>query len=298
VAASVLLLAACGGAPTDPPAQAGDLYQVDGQTAHLQCQGAGSPTLVFLGGRGFTTTTWAKLRAALGPDVRTCAWDYPGVGHSTGARMMTAARAASSLYGTLLAATVPRPVILVGHSIAGLTIRLYVGRHPADVAGVVLFDPTVTSFARMFDDKEFRPAWDGTASADQAEQVTTWPDIPFEILRHDPAVYVTGKVWSRKVEARWGADQAAFAALAPHGTATVVPGSGHNVYQDAPSASVAAVRRVIAAVKSGREWPLVSQPRRATGGAWSRSTQPWGLQRPKPIGSAGSPTQADGCCRR
>ena len=102
---------------------------------------------------GFTTTTWDELRAALGPDVRTCAWDYPGVGHSTGAPMMTAAQAASSLHGTLRAADVPLPVILVGHSIAGLTTRLYVGEHPAAVAGVVLFDPTVASFARMFDDR-------------------------------------------------------------------------------------------------------------------------------------------------
>ena len=106
-AVCALLLAACGGTsadPSDPPAQAGDLYQVDGETAHLQCQGAGSPTLVFLGGIGFTTTTWEQLRADLGPDVRTCAWDYPGVGHSTGAPMMTAARAASSLHNTLRAA--------------------------------------------------------------------------------------------------------------------------------------------------------------------------------------------------
>jgi pimeloyl-ACP methyl ester carboxylesterase len=111
-ALAVLSLAACGGSSADPPAHPDDLYQVDGQTAHLLSQGAGSPTLVFLGGRGFTTTTWAKFRAALGPDVRTCAWDYPGVGHSTGAPMMTAARAASSLDGTLSAANVPRPVIL------------------------------------------------------------------------------------------------------------------------------------------------------------------------------------------
>ncbi len=248
VAVSIVVLTACGGSSAGPPAQAADLYQVNGETAHMQCQGTGSPTLVLLGGRGSTTTTWAKFRTALGPDVRTCAWDYPGVGHSTGAPMMTAARAASSLQGTLRAAKVPVPVILVGHSIGGLTTRLFVGEHPDDVAGVALFDPTVASFARMFDDKEFRPDWDGTASANQAEQVTTWPDIPFEILLHDPAVYARGQVWSEKVEALWGADQAAFATLAPHGTVTVVHGSGHNVYQDAQAASVAAVRRVLGAV--------------------------------------------------
>jgi pimeloyl-ACP methyl ester carboxylesterase len=246
--AFVVLLTACSDAPVDPPARAGDLYQVDGETAHLQCQGAGSPTLVLLGGQGFTTTTWAKFRAALGPDVRTCAWDYPGVGHSTGAAMMTAARAASSLDGTLSAAKVPRPVMLVGHSIAGLTTRLYVGEHPADVAAVVLFDPTVASFARRFDDKEFRPGWDGTVSAEQVEQISAWPDIPFEILRHDPAVYATRKVWSATVEARWAADQDAFAALATNGTVRVVSGSGHNVYQDAQGVSIAAVRRVLGEV--------------------------------------------------
>ncbi len=244
----IFLLVACSGTsadPPDPPAQTGDLYQVDGETAHLQCRGAGTPTLVFLGGKGFTTTTWDEFRATLGPDVRTCAWDYPGVGHSTGAPMMTAARAAASLHGTLRAANVPRPVILVGHSVAGLTTRLYVGEHPADVAGVVLFDPTVASFARMFDDQEFRPGWDGTTSASQVEQVTTWPDIPFEILLHDPAVYATREIWSEAVEAQWGADEAAFAALAPRGTVRVVQDSGHNVYRDAQAAAVAAVQRVL-----------------------------------------------------
>jgi pimeloyl-ACP methyl ester carboxylesterase len=251
VAVSALLVAACTSnstEPADPPAHAGDLYQVGGETAHLQCQGSGSPTLVFLGGMGFTTTTWDELRASLGPEVRTCAWDYPGVGHSTGAPMMTADLAAASLHGTLRAAGVPAPVILVGHSIAGLTTRLYVGEHPAAVAGVVLFDPTVASFARMFDEEEFRPDWDGATSAGQVELVTTWPDIPFEILLHDPAVYASRKIWSETVETQWGADEAAFAALAPRGTVLVVEGSGHNVYQDDEAASVDAVQRVLGAV--------------------------------------------------
>ena len=248
VICGLLLLSACGDSSADPPAQSADLYQVEGETAHLECRGAGSPTLVFLGGMGFTTTTWDELREALGREVRTCAWDYPGVGHSTGAQMMTAATAASSLHGTLNAAGVPQPVILVGHSVVGLTTRLYVGEHPDDVAGVVLLDPTVPSFARMYDDKEFRPDWDGTTSASQAEAIEAWPDIPFEILLHDPAVYAAEKVWSEAVEAQWGTDEASFATLAPHGTVQVVEGSGHNVHLDAPDAAVAAIRRVVETV--------------------------------------------------
>ncbi len=254
LAVSLALVTGCGDgsidgdAAADPPAKPSDLHRVDGETAHLQCQGTGTPTLVLMGGMGFTTTTWAGVRTALGPDVRTCAWDYPGVGHSTGEPMMTAEIAASSLHGTLRAAKVPRPVILVGHSVAGLTTRLYVGEHPGDVAGVVLLDPTVASFARMFDEEEFRPQWDGTASATQVEQVTAWPDIPFEILLHDPAVYASEEIWDATVEAQWGADEAAFAALAPQGTARVVEGAGHNIHLDDQPACVAAIARVLNAV--------------------------------------------------
>ena len=84
------------------------------------------------------------------------------------------------------------------------------------------------------------------------EQVTAWPDIPFEILRHDPAVYATHKIWSATVEAQWAAEQVAFAALAPKGSVRVVQGSGHNIHQDAQAVSVAAIRRVLDAVMAAR----------------------------------------------
>jgi len=115
----------------------------------------------------------------------------------------------------------------------------------------VLFDPTVPSFARMFDDNEFRPRWDGARSADQVEQVTVWPDIPFEILLHDPAIYAANHVWSATVESQWKTEEAEFAALAPHGTIHVAQGSGHNVHLDAQTTAVAAIRRVTTAVTMG-----------------------------------------------
>lgn len=60
VVVPALLLVACGGTSEDAPdtpARAGDLCHVDGETAHLQCQGSGSPTLVLLGGMGRTRSS-------------------------------------------------------------------------------------------------------------------------------------------------------------------------------------------------------------------------------------------------
>jgi pimeloyl-ACP methyl ester carboxylesterase len=194
---------------------------------------------------GGDSSSWDPLRESLGADVRTCAWDYPGVGQSTGASPMTAGVAAASLHGTLAAAGIDGPIMLVGHSIAGLTVRVYVGRYPAHVEGVVLFDPTVPSFAHRFDFKEFQPEWDGAVSSREAETFTAWPDIPFEILRHDSAVYAETGIWDHQVETAWIAAQNDFAALAPRGTVTEIAGTGHHVHVDEPKTAVDAVLRVL-----------------------------------------------------
>jgi hypothetical protein len=76
--------------------------------------------------------------------------------------------------------------------------------------------------------------------------VTSWPDIPFQILRHDPTVYAEQEIWSADVEAEWVAAEAAYAALAPHGQVSMAAGSGHNIYRDAPAVSVQTVQQVLA----------------------------------------------------
>ncbi len=194
---------------------------------------------------GDDANIWGPFRESLGPDVRTCAWDYPGVGQSTGvAGPMTASVAAAALHATLNAAEVDRPVVLVGHSIAGLTVRLFVGLHPEAVSGVALFDPTVPSFAHKYDRTDFQPHWDGTVSAREVDQVTAWPDIPFEILRHDSGGY-RDEVWEVEDEDAWIAGQVDFAQLAPAGIVSEVRDAGHYVYLDQPRIAADAVLRIL-----------------------------------------------------
>lgn len=226
-------------------------FVIPGGQAHLDCQGEGSTTVVLMAGMGDDSTIWAPFRETLGPEVRTCAWDYPGVGESTGASPMTAGVAAASLNATLVAAGIREPVMLLGHSIAGLTIRLFVGRYPESVAGVVLFDPTVSSFAHRFDLTEFQPDWNGAVSSQEVDAVTAWPDIPFEILRHDSDVYREQQMWDDEVEDAWIAAQDDFADLAVGGVVAEVAGAGHYVYLDRPDVAADAVRRVLTQVQQG-----------------------------------------------
>jgi pimeloyl-ACP methyl ester carboxylesterase len=230
-------------------ATATNTYPVMGRQAHLDCQGEGTTTVVLMAGMGDNSTTWGPFRDTLGPDVRTCAWDYPGVGESTATAPMTAGVAAASLNSTLNAAGIDQPVVLVGHSIAGLTVRLFVGRHPDAVAGVVLFDPTVSTFAYRYDSTEFQPSWNGAVSAREVDKVTVWPDIPFEILRHDSDVYREQQMWDAEVEDAWIEGQANFARLAPAGVVTEVQDAGHYVHRDQPQIAADAVLRVLSEVE-------------------------------------------------
>ena len=71
--AAILALSGCATANT---------YAIMGGQAHLDCRGDGSTTVILMAGMGDDSTVWQPFRDTLGPDARTCAWDYPGVGES------------------------------------------------------------------------------------------------------------------------------------------------------------------------------------------------------------------------
>lgn len=75
--------------------------------------------------------------------LRPALYDRAGLGWSDpGPRPRTAGRIADELHELLQAVGVPRPYLLVGHSLGGLVVRLHAARHPDQVAGAVLVDPT------------------------------------------------------------------------------------------------------------------------------------------------------------
>ena len=114
-----------------------------GRTMNLVCLGTGSPTVVFDSGLSDWSSTWALIQPAVATQTRACAYDRPGMGYSDPTpHPRTPANAVDDLHSLLDRAGIDGPLVLVGHSLGGFNMKLYAVRHPAQVAGVVLVDPS------------------------------------------------------------------------------------------------------------------------------------------------------------
>jgi hypothetical protein len=224
-------------------------FTVDAMTVRLVCGGSGTPTVVLLPGGRDSVADWDQVVEGLGPDTRTCGFEYPGAGDAPPIdEPMTPKIVADTLTGALEAAGEEPPYVLVGHSLAGLSVRVFVGAHPQQTAAIVLFDGTPVEFVE--DNRvELEEAldWDAEATIEQASAVTSWPDVPVEVLEADPQV--EDRTGHFKV--LWRKGQLALAALAPHGHHRVVPGAGHVIFQDRLDVALATIEAVLDEVGSG-----------------------------------------------
>ncbi len=127
-----------------PYAEAQQLVDVDhGRRLNLYCVGEGSPTVIFDAGLGGNTASWDTVQPLIARHTRSCSYDRAGLGFSDPAtRPGNSANIADDLQHLLSVAGIKPPYILVGHSYAGMNVRLYAYGHMADVAGMVLVDPS------------------------------------------------------------------------------------------------------------------------------------------------------------
>jgi pimeloyl-ACP methyl ester carboxylesterase len=123
----------------------GQLVDVGGHRLHLHCAGSGTPTVVLESGLGETGAYWGWISTALAPDTRVCAYDRAGRGWSDPASAEQDGVAVTTDLHTLLdRAHVPRPFVFVGHSSGAEYVRIFAGRYPEQVAGMVLLDAQPT----------------------------------------------------------------------------------------------------------------------------------------------------------
>lgn len=119
----------------------GELVDVGGYRLHINCTGSGSPTVVIDAGLGDWSTSWGVVQQEIAQTTRVCTYDRAGLGWSEpGPLPRDAARHASELYTLLQNAQIPGPYVMVGHSLGGLDVRIFVHDHPSEVLGIVLVD--------------------------------------------------------------------------------------------------------------------------------------------------------------
>lgn len=132
-------IAARGDARNYPPP--GQRVDVGGYRLHIQCVGAGSPTVVLDAGLGGTSLDWSLVQTEIGQTTRVCAYDRAGLGWSDSSpQPRTPGEIARELHTLLTNAGLEGPYVLVGHSLGGKNMRMFALLYPDQVAGLVLVD--------------------------------------------------------------------------------------------------------------------------------------------------------------
>ena len=132
-------------APPKPPR--GEMVDVGGRRLRVVRAGAPSsrPTIVLEHGAFGCAADWAVVQERLAAKgLASLAYDRAGLGHSEpGPKPRDGHAIVSDLAALLREIDEAGPVVLVGHSMGGLMVRLYALTHPRQVAGVVLVDAVV-----------------------------------------------------------------------------------------------------------------------------------------------------------
>ncbi len=120
---------------------AGQLVDVGGYRLHLACAGHGTPTVLLESGLGETAAYWEWISTELAYDTRVCVYDRAGRGWSDPApAAQDGLDVAGDLASLLDHARITGPLVLVGHSSGAQYVRIFAGRYPERVAGMVLLD--------------------------------------------------------------------------------------------------------------------------------------------------------------
>jgi pimeloyl-ACP methyl ester carboxylesterase len=131
---------------------------IEGQTAdrmvdlgshslHAVVFGEGAPAVVIDGGIGVRCEEYRELQDRIAAATTVVAYDRAGYGSSQPGPLPRDSRSEIEELRSLLAELdIPRPYVLVGHSLGGLNAQVYAGAYPDEIAGMVLLDPPPLSF--------------------------------------------------------------------------------------------------------------------------------------------------------
>ena len=176
-----------------------------GRQMYMECQGKGSPTVVFVSGLQDRAETWSTTLDSSGDRVfpsdeavlpaiaqtnRVCAYDRPGTILPTGERPKDFKKSRSDpvpqpttlqdgvddLHALLSASGERGPYVVVGHSFGGTIAELYASQYPQDVSGLVLIDYTPYAARKALTDKQWE-LWKPLLGPVSEEALAIYPDL-------------------------------------------------------------------------------------------------------------------------
>ena len=167
------------------------------------------------------------------------------------------------LQALLERARVAGPYVLVGHSLAGVDVRLFQAEHPEQVVGMVLVDVTTEDTlppnpdearASLRDDVEGVDYDTLIASiADLRASSRSFGDMPIVVLTSAGKKPAPPGVTADQADDLWAkiaAGHERIAHLSTNSTQVLADRSGHFIQLDDPQLVIASVKQVIAAVRT------------------------------------------------
>ena len=241
---------------------------VDDRTLSGECHGkvvSGQPTFVLEAGQVNDSTQLEPIADALEPVGLVCSYDRAGLGASDpvdeSPRQLSDLLA--DLHAVLVGADVPRPYLLVGQSLGGMMVLLYMQQHPEDVAGVVSMNPGPTFHdwlgrlrpivtPQELRDNEIKPLTGGVPAEPvdvrQSDDLLTKPfpqRIPYTVMFAEDCAGGTDP-YCNKVVGQLEETQRALAKLSPLGRFVSVRGAGHEIFLTDLDRVIAAIKDVLA----------------------------------------------------
>ena len=247
-----------------PSAAAGisGMFEADGKSLFIDCQGSGAPTFVLDAGEGGDAAAMGPLKAALAERGTACSYDRANIGPSGKAPTPRPGKeVVDDLHALLAAAAVPGPYVLVGHSAGGLFVQLYARTFPAEVSGVVAMNPVppadpwlklaIPNMSKAehadevaYYDGQNGESFDYKGASTELAKASPPPAVPFEMListiaQCDSPSDVCGRTYrtyediERAVAAGW-----------PSGHFSQVA-AGHDIFAEQLPAVLAVIDRVV-----------------------------------------------------
>ena len=244
----------------------------------LDCKiyGQDSPTIVLVSGFNAPQSYWDGILPFLLDKASVVTYDRPGIGKSVkGDLRLDGGQSAKDLHALLEKIDVPKPYIVVGHSLGVSIVRLFVSMFPENVGGLILEDGAHESLLdeqlKILKGKDLRALQEAASKTsrpanpqneadfreetdEQLRKSSPLPHIPFVVITSGDRSKTLPPIFSEQARRdliKLGMDlQQRLVDLIPGGKHIIAEGVGHNIHLEKPEILVNPIVEMINGIKS------------------------------------------------